>query len=103
MPDVIKAMKESHAIKKINAGLKSGTLTPHASKYAKYLVTDKEMWARAYAQWVAKKSGDGRMLGQLDRIRFSNEKIDIPSQWSDADFVPIANKIDALMEDIGWL
>jgi len=103
MPGVIKAMKDSDAISTINAALQAGELPPRARKYARYLLTEKEMWARAYSQWVAKKSGDGIMLKQLDQIRAGNESIGIPSQWSDADFVPIADKIDEQMGKIGWL
>jgi len=103
MSDIVKAMKGSDAINTINMALQSGGISPKARKYARYLLTEKEMWARAYSQWVAKKSGDGIMLKQLDQIRIDNEAIGLPSQWSDADFVPIADKIDARMGELGWL
>lgn len=66
---------------------------------AAYLLRDREIWARSYAQYIAQKSGDPKMQQQLDIIRGSTQFL----QWSDADFAPIAAAIDHVFKDKGWL
>ncbi len=65
-----------------------------------YWLTKHELWARAYAQYVATRSGDATLLAQLDKARGGLQPW---RQWSDADFKPIAEAIDALFREKGWI
>jgi SPP1 gp7 family putative phage head morphogenesis protein len=61
-----------------------------------------EQWARSYAQYIAKRSGDQTLIQQVAAIRDS--AITGPykySQWADDDFEPIAKAIDDIFEKIG--
>ena len=70
-------------------------------RYTSYLLNPKELWARSYAQYIAKKSGNATMLAQLDSVRNSDPFYG-SRQWQDADFEAIASAIDALFKDKGW-
>lgn len=65
-----------------------------------YFLETREIWARAYAQYIAVRSGDKLLLGQLDKIRSSRQPW---RQWSDEDFKPIAEAIDEIFRTKGWL
>ena len=70
--------------------------------YSDYLLDTPEVFARSYAQWVATRSGNDYILGQLRekqaRARTSKGK----DVWEDADFEPIGAALDALFEARGW-
>jgi hypothetical protein len=72
-------------------------LTP-SSEYAYYLKPE-ELWARAYAQYIAEKSGDITLLGDLPRVRAARPWC----QWETSDFAPIRSAIDATFRKKGWL
>jgi SPP1 gp7 family putative phage head morphogenesis protein len=68
-----------------------------------YLRGPKELWARAYAQWVAERSGDARILEQLEKTRARVDgKTYVPYQWDDGDWKTIREAIDAYMKARGW-
>lgn len=67
-----------------------------------YLLHPFELWARAYAQYIATKSGDALLLEQLDTLRHPMQ-LDSARQWSDDDFAPIAKAIEAFLEAQGWM
>lgn len=75
-----------------------------ASKRCAYYLNPLEQWARSYAQWVATRSENSIMIGQVTAIveREAN-KIYSASQWSNADFEPIAAAIDEIFSTLGWL
>lgn len=76
-------------------------------KSAKYYLTVHEQWARSYAQWIALRSGNKNMIDQVQAIlsRDPTGKYAAyqASQWSDADFVKIAEAIDNIFKKVGWL
>lgn len=52
--------------------------------YLEYSLRDDELFARAYAQFIAEETGDARILGSIQaRAKMS------PIQWDEADFAPI--------------
>lgn len=75
-----------------------------------YAVSEKELWARAYAQYIAVRSGDKKMMAELRRWQKEyhaeagkGDNIPVPEQWDDDDFSPIAAAIDRIFEALGWL
>jgi SPP1 gp7 family putative phage head morphogenesis protein len=111
--EVLKAAAESRAIKSLRGQLEQRYFEVFSSagetkkyptnrKYIRYLLQKDETWARAYAQWVALRSGDSTMLEQLRKLRQNEHPAGAASQWADDDFEPIAKAIDDLMEKLGW-
>ncbi len=72
---------------------------------SKYLLLTKELWARSYAQFVAISSGESAMLSQLAGLRDSSDtqQVAFPSQWQDDEFEPIAQEIENLFLNRGWI
>jgi hypothetical protein len=98
--DWLAAVERSEAVQNIRQRARTG----YNRKYANYLLRVREMWARSYAQWVAVRSGDAKLLQQLELIRRKGASAEQrPSQWEDADFEAIAREIDALFRKIGWM
>ena len=61
-----------------------------------YLLEPKEQFARAYAQYIAVRSRDNIMLGQLEGKRGDALMQGLYcQQWMDDDFAPIASEIEA--------
>jgi hypothetical protein len=73
-------------------------------QYVHYLLRTREKWARSYAQYIAIRSGDRKMLDELDadRTRDAEAPIEMPRQWDDEDFEPIARAMDDIMRAKGW-
>jgi hypothetical protein len=69
------------------------------------MLSTKEVFARAYAQYIVVKSGDGQALDELRKFRG-----DMAAggqlkgrQWQDDDFKPIEAAFDALFRAVGWM
>ena len=67
------------------------------------LLDPAELFARSYAQYVAWRSGDQTMLGQIDLILGQRYEIERIRQWPYADFLPLIHWFDTLFEEQGWL
>lgn len=92
------AVQNSRAIQLIKASLS----TSRPIYNADYLLRDREIWARAYSQYIAVRSRDPEMLRQLDALR-QHPIVGQVFQWSDEDFAPIASAIDDIFRAKGWI
>lgn len=64
----------------------------------------REAFARAYAQYIALRSGDEVLTRQIDESnKFKNQAEGAPVQWDWQEFEPIARSFDRLFEKKGWL
>ncbi|MBL8186577.1 MAG: minor capsid protein [Acidobacteria bacterium] len=70
--------------------------------YLSYLLKPEEIWARAYAQYIAVRSDDPTMREQLNQLRQRLGQVYYPAQWDDDEFEPIAEAMDRLMLRLGW-
>jgi hypothetical protein len=68
--------------------------------HQQYHLQAQEQWARAYAQYIAEKSGDPALLADLAKVAAGPEPW---RQWETADFAPIRTAIDAIFQQKGWL
>lgn len=68
-------------------------------KYLKYIRGSKEIFARAYAQFIAMESGDPILMAQLRKLQTQA----FSTQWSDEDFKPIAEEFRKLFKEQGWM
>jgi hypothetical protein len=86
---LMSAIRGSDAIKKISAD-------PNMFfKYKNYLLRGREMFARAYSQFVAEESGRQTML---DALQAKSER-----QWESEDFAPIREEFRKLFRSLGWM
>lgn len=71
---------------------------PISTKYRLYLLEESEIWARAFAQYVATESKNAVMLGEIEGLRKLNH---IHMQWSAEDFEPIRKAIKRIIDELG--
>ena len=58
------------------------------AEHVEYLLEPREVWARAYAQWVATRGGDAAMRDELESW-LNSERLApfrVPAQWDEDDF-----------------
>lgn len=72
-------------------------------RYARYLYSGDEVWARAYAQYVATHSGSRVLLDELEEMVQDAQRGGYPTQWTPEDFAPISRAIDKVLIEAGWL
>ncbi|MEU5979396.1 phage minor capsid protein [Streptomyces sp. NPDC047315] len=82
-------------------------------QYIDYLASPREAFGRAYAQWIALRSGDRRLLSALEVARdpANGEQViagtglvdGYPRYWEPDDFAPIADALDAAFRRLGLL
>lgn len=70
-------------------------------KFLEYLTNDKEFFARAYAQYVATKSGYTQGLETCAKL--SGKTQFYPTMWTAEEFAPIFEAFDLLFTLMGWL
>lgn len=108
--EVMGALVETPELQQINA-LRGKDQTFRASDgteknlrdfeaYATYLIKPHEAFARAYAQWIALRSGNETLKAQIEPHR--GETHAFPGQWSDESFAPVAEAMDKAFEKLGW-
>ena len=67
-----------------------------------YLLRPWELWARAYAQYIAWRSGSSTLKGQIDKILTDGRATTRVRQWPYDEFMPIAEAIDRLLMRRRW-
>lgn len=80
--------------------LRASAIRSHAT----YLGSPRETWARSYAQFVAKESGDPDLLKELaDLVKTGGDQTGgfFPSQWDDDDFETVRAAMRGLFKDQG--
>ncbi len=68
-----------------------------------YLLEPKEMFARAYAQYIAWRSADDVLFERLDRLLTHENPRWRLRQWPHAQYLPLVERFDTLFESLGWL
>lgn len=95
---VINAARKTKAFRTYEQVMADSSALVFDTDYAEYLSRPEEMWARAYAQYIAEKSGDEELLAAIaERAGLS-----IPNQWNREDFAPIREAIDQLFVYKKW-
>lgn len=65
-----------------------------------YYLDPEELWARAYAQFVAQSSGDTEALNELKSVR--DHAFEHSRYWDKKDFEPIEQAIRIALKRKGW-
>jgi len=69
------------------------------SDYTSYLLRRREIWARAYAQYIAEESGDATLLSQLNATLLGAHNL---TQWPAQEFAPIRQAITDHFKKLNW-
>ena len=72
-------------------------------KHLEYLLQDNEIWARAYSQWIAYRSGQDDLLADLSHSMSRDFQKIYPTQWTESDFHAIGQAMDEIFRKLGWL
>jgi len=97
----VQALKDLRSGKKeITATLPDGTKKKVgiSQQTLTYSLRPRELFARAYAQYIAEKTQDPRLLPELEE----EQKGKYPNQWSTEDFALIKEAFDNLFRKRGW-
>lgn len=70
--------------------------------YYKYLMSEQEMFARAFAQYIAVKSDSKLLKEQVNKLNERDLKGIAKTQWNDQNFVPILEQFDNLFQGLQW-
>ena len=76
-----------------------------SSSWLSYALRTNELWARSYAQYIAVRSGNAKMMAELrkEQAEQKSARVPITAQWQDDDFEPIARAFDTIFTQLGWL
>jgi len=98
MGQVIAAIRSTQAVATLERR-RAAAVGARQQRYLRYVLSERELWARAYAQYIALRSKDQELARQLQKIRLS----EAGRHWDDADFAPVAAAIDNLFGALGWI
>jgi hypothetical protein len=96
---VMKAIKETNAFKNWAATARKYRGVGPTGKFFNYVISDVEIFARSYAQYIANKSGDKAVMGVFTLPGYSESQW----QWSPTEFATIHKAFDKLLSDFGLL
>lgn len=96
----INASSEHRTLRALRASEK---MPAEGKTYITYLLRRNELWARAYAQYIAERSGDRHMLAGVREAVGSSNAVLSSRQWSASSFGQIREAIDEVLREVGWL
>jgi hypothetical protein len=100
LPELTKVLNESPEMKSLlNQRLEVGQ-EKAIREYLEYVNRDREVFARAYCQYIATKSQDPKLMAELRKMQKSTY---FRTQWTDENFEPILKEFDALFKKLGWI
>lgn len=86
-----------------NGGTFAFPLLPEERENCRYYLQGRELFARSYAQYIAVKSQNRVLLGQVRRRRESVEGRFYHVQWTASDFQAVSEAFDTLWKELRWL
>jgi hypothetical protein len=98
MREVLAAARGTEAVKHLEQRL-ANTTNQDTADHLRYLLTDHEIWARAYAQYITEESGYRQLEIDLAKA-LAREK---GRQWTADDFRPVREAIGAMFRRAGWM
>lgn len=100
-----KATRNSKTIQRImgTAYDDAGNKVRLAKTSRTYLTRNREVWARAFAQWMASQPGNEGRLYNLIVTRADPTVRTFPDHWEADDFAPIAKAVEDVLREMGAL
>jgi hypothetical protein len=103
LSEVVQAVSQSAAIQDFRDFAERNDRHSPLVRQIVYWLDPIEQWARAYAQYVATRSGHPIMLAELQLARdMQAQAINKNVQWERSDFEPVAAAIEAAFQRLGW-
>jgi hypothetical protein len=103
LAQVMQASSRTSAIQDFRAFVASNDRRNPLVRQIVYWLDPIEQWARAYAQYVAVRSGPPIMLAELQLARdMQVQAINKNVQWERNDFEPVAAAIETMFQRVGW-
>ncbi|WP_350351888.1 phage minor capsid protein [Microbacterium sp. A8/3-1] len=81
----------------------NGRVSAELGTHIDYMLRPREQFARAYAQWVATRTGDATLLAQLAVFQGADNSILRAYHWADDDFEAIGAALDDIFRERGLL
>lgn len=105
MEMLFRAMYNSPSVRSLTNTARKAVLDGDLGRanVCRYLLTPTEMFARAYAQYIAVRSGNPAMRLDVRGYRVSWSKYGYRAQWQDKEFGPVAHQMEALLRRRGLL
>lgn len=104
LAEVIEAIERTPTVRRLRRALESGVIErsgqvrPANKRILSYLLKPRELFARAYAQYVAITSADPELLRLVGAKRsVPGGELWYPEQWGDEEFEPVAEAIEAIL------
>lgn len=98
MRRVLEVARSTGAIQNLQARLATSQSLELQRQY-RYFLKPEEIWARAYAQFIAERSTSPLMKKQLAAAVATHRD----RQWTTEDFAPIADAIEAMFKKFNWM
>lgn len=77
---------------------------PQFQQHVTYAMSANELWARSYAQYIATRANEPTVLAHFSQLEVEiGLPLTLHYQWEASDFAPIADEIDLLFHQLGWL
>lgn len=105
MKDLMVALNKSKAVTSLREKHKRNTENGDwgHTQASTYLLMQPEIFARAYEQYIATRSGSPHIKESVRNMRESWGRHGYAAQWDDQDFAPIAREFDRVFERRGLL
>lgn len=101
--DLFTALNSSQEVERLRILRGSQSVPPELRRHITYLLQRDELWARAYAQYIAQTSRDRTMIAGVQRMLAETSPLMSHRQWSVESFAPISAAIEAILREVGWL
>jgi SPP1 gp7 family putative phage head morphogenesis protein len=98
MKKLMNFIKESDSYKTLAS---KATSDRYGAAYVNYVTSDVELFARAYAQYIAEKSKDTEVLNFMLQIRNGRASYIPTSQWTTAEMKDMVPLFDDLFKELG--
>jgi hypothetical protein len=83
--------------------MRSGSAGPSLRQHAEYMLFRRELFARAYEQWVALRLDNADPLKAVLRKQRNEMNQWYPHSWTDNDFTDVAAALERILKEAGWL
>lgn len=108
----VKTAKGKATIDPINKGKKVGIKYSLDAKHLEYLLRPEEIFARAFAQFIAMRSGDPQLIGEIYAYLkkpangwggLAADSLWYPTQWMPDDFAELDKLIEQILLENKWI
>lgn len=105
---VVATARQSKAIQSLQDIVDTGhiagsRISPNLEKHIEYLLSDHEIFARGYAQYISVKTRNEKLKDGIKRRLDYEKNTGLLYQWQEGDFDDIFKAFDEMMEKLGWI